>query len=700
MNFDIDQKILKKSISEKIDSKSPDSLLCVNVLECYYPMWSLKEYLDKNIKNMTLIHWKVLLFQIFYVLHKLNEKFKKFRHNMLNLESIRVYETDKSTEKTRIKLGDITFEIPHIGFEIRLTDYDKSSTSDYNKSHNIQENPYYDIHYFAQSLLFYFNDKVPDILKDIFDEILPLELRTHNENEFKGLNEKVYSAITKIVQTPLMILKKNNFFTEFIKESINSMDLSVSPMENKIENIEQYKNKEIMDESQSAIFSSATDPLSNEPLLLAKKVSKKNNNILYNSSNKNSYKNNKNMERVGKIFGSKKTKKVKKTIKEGNDQNKYDISDDEEKKVDDDDDDDDEEKKDNDEEEDEEEENIEEGAKEIKRLGRNIMEKSALSDSDASKIADNHKVKEFLNMFKKDTHSETSTESSEEKKLNISSSSTESDKYDTTSDESDHKKYKEKLSRTKKSVKKQKKVTESSESDHKKHSKKYKQKLSETSISSDDHKTKTMSANTDMSKKILDMLPEGYTGILPDKLANMLQYPDLNNQQQFMAPQVTGIGKALDSISKPDIGTNGFGSGTGMPSSLGSAGFGNIPIHGFQQPTLQNMNINSYENQNNIDPNMLSGLQNLPPNMPPEMHPGMMNPGMMNPGMMNPSMMNPGMMNPGMMNPGMMNPGMMNPGMMNPGMMNPGIAQYGGNTKIQKKYKFSDSKTKEKDFFF
>ena len=145
------------------------------------------------------------------------------------------------------------------------------------------------------------------------------------------------------------------------------------------------------------------------------------------------------------------------------------------------------------------------GNKEIKRLQRSILERSDLSDSEAT-IQENvnrKNISSFMGMFK-DT-----------KKY----SDTSSDDLDSDSDKH--------MSRSKKSKPK-------SNETKKKHKQKRQQDLSETS-SFDDENDNT-NVNKKQQKKILDMLPEGYSGPLPEKFFHML-----NGNQMGQMPQVSGM---------------------------------------------------------------------------------------------------------------------------------------------------------------
>jgi len=124
------------------------------VTEHFFDMMTLREYLEKNAKNMT-IHWKILFFQVLFALYKLSEKFRNFRHNRLNLDAIRLYIKKEGDNMTTYKVGSDTFSVPNKGFDIKLTDYDYSTTKDYLPNHSKKDpidNPYYDVYYFFASL--------------------------------------------------------------------------------------------------------------------------------------------------------------------------------------------------------------------------------------------------------------------------------------------------------------------------------------------------------------------------------------------------------------------------------------------------------------------------------------------------------------------------------------------------------------------
>jgi hypothetical protein len=235
MMFDIKKKNLdklvpsiKKEIGEKIDDYAD---MYVLVTEHYFKMETLKSYLDKNAKTMDLQKWKVLFFQVLFTLGKIGERFNMFRHNKLDLTSIRIYSRKETSKHDEYKISGITFSVPNSGFDIKIADFDHSTTSDYSKNKRntlYNDNPYYDIHYFFNSIYLYIkrNNILINEINNFINDMVPTQYRSESD-KFKGLDEAKFDNKSSFMITPIMVLKKNNFFTNFI-----NMDLTVSPIDN------------------------------------------------------------------------------------------------------------------------------------------------------------------------------------------------------------------------------------------------------------------------------------------------------------------------------------------------------------------------------------------------------------------------------------------------------------------------------------
>jgi hypothetical protein len=251
MNFDITLKEVKKlndDIANSYAKYQEETMLYVSVYEHFNKIKTLQDYLVENGKKFKLVEWKVLIFQVLYTLAKLNEKLKRFRHNKLDLNSIKVSIKKKdSTKKHIFKLGTKVFKVPDTEFEIKISDYEHSSTSDYQRNKDtdkVTENQYYDVHYFLSHLMNYLikaNIDIPE-LSVFINQMIPEKFKINDMDKFEGLNEVIYERFTSDIILPSIVLKKNNFFDDFI-ENID-MDLSASPISTNEKELKRYKGKQ------------------------------------------------------------------------------------------------------------------------------------------------------------------------------------------------------------------------------------------------------------------------------------------------------------------------------------------------------------------------------------------------------------------------------------------------------------------------
>jgi hypothetical protein len=248
MNFDITIKELKninELLTDNFKNYDENTMLYINVVEYYNKLISLEEFLQEKGKKMTIDEWKVLMFQILYTLYRLSERISKFRHNNLNLQAIKIYVRKPTNKKNIFKVGTKTFVVPDYGFDIKISDYDKSFTPEYYGNMNtdrITENPYYDMHYFLTYFAFYINRLKLDIpeIKQFIDQIIPEKFRNTTLINFDGLDEAYYEHQANEILTPSIVLKKNFFFANFIE----NMDMSASSVSNNETDINRYTPKE------------------------------------------------------------------------------------------------------------------------------------------------------------------------------------------------------------------------------------------------------------------------------------------------------------------------------------------------------------------------------------------------------------------------------------------------------------------------
>ena len=208
-----------KTLIEKFSED--DDLYCL-LTEHFFKMDTLRSFIEDN-KNITIDQWKSISFQLLYCLHKINDRIPNFRHNMLNIDSIKIYKKKENTkENFRIKKDN--FEILTAGLEVKLSDFDKTTIKGYFDDNDIDdENPNYDIYYFFENLYSH--------LKKINYTI---------DKEFKNFLEKITKK--DIIDTdeinklqPINIIKNNKFFEDFLNIEINN--LSVSPVDIKKEKL-------------------------------------------------------------------------------------------------------------------------------------------------------------------------------------------------------------------------------------------------------------------------------------------------------------------------------------------------------------------------------------------------------------------------------------------------------------------------------
>lgn len=158
-------------------------------------------HVRKNYKDMSLMDWKVIFFQILSTLAVIQLKYPTFRHNDLKANNILVHSiTLKTNQKYKYIINEADdgdyiehkFLVPNVGVMIKIWDFDFSSIpgkvdnskvcSEWTNEINVTPdgNKYYDMHYFFNSLIrpefFKFYDKkgaVPEEVRSFIDRVVP-----------------------------------------------------------------------------------------------------------------------------------------------------------------------------------------------------------------------------------------------------------------------------------------------------------------------------------------------------------------------------------------------------------------------------------------------------------------------------------------------------------------------------------------------
>jgi len=211
---------------------------CLQLREHFFKSVNLFDYLKEN-KCI----YKGLLFQVIHTLAVLQSEYKGFRHNNLILKNIFIYlkkNDDIYTEYNGFK--DDKFYLPNVGFDIKITNFEKSIIPKFYEIEKKDKNDYYDLYTFLNDLISYNTINKCDTETDkFFNKYLPEDIRKKfkdNQEIIKPVNllyDKYFDSF-KTVPT-----KKNDKFNDhqyltskIIETFINSDNYSTLGNQNKI----------------------------------------------------------------------------------------------------------------------------------------------------------------------------------------------------------------------------------------------------------------------------------------------------------------------------------------------------------------------------------------------------------------------------------------------------------------------------------
>lgn len=197
----------------------------------------LLDYLRKNYKSFKIRHWRTIFYQLLSVLAIIQAKYPSFRHNDLKANNLLINLFDMSKKKYKYVINGQTYIVPNIGFHIKLWDYDfacipgivnnSKVEAQWTKKINItpQQNRYYDIHYFFNTLTrkgffpeFWTEPEIPDKVKEFVNRIVPEKYRSG-----KLISEKGRILINDEYLTADEILK-NDIFFKVMRENLKDKD--------------------------------------------------------------------------------------------------------------------------------------------------------------------------------------------------------------------------------------------------------------------------------------------------------------------------------------------------------------------------------------------------------------------------------------------------------------------------------------------
>jgi serine/threonine protein kinase len=193
----------------------------------------LLEYIRKNYKIMTFVHWSVIFFQILFTLALVHDKYPAFRHNDMKANNILVHFTrlDVSQKNAgyRYNIGDFEFIIPNIDLQVKIWDFDfacidgiienSKVDSDWTKKIGItkKQNRYYDMHYFLNTLASrrffpqFYEGGVPNEIVEFIHRVIPEEYRMGG----KYVNKKGRLQVDVEYTTPYKVITQDPLFNKY-----------------------------------------------------------------------------------------------------------------------------------------------------------------------------------------------------------------------------------------------------------------------------------------------------------------------------------------------------------------------------------------------------------------------------------------------------------------------------------------------------
>ena len=228
----------------KIEFNEIKNIFSVRIREHFFTSISLEEYLSENI-----CLYKPLLFQIIHTLAVIQKEFPGFRHNNLTPENILIYKKKKNLSNNVYEYDDKKWVIPNIGFDIKMTNFEKScipktygimNQRDTDVPYITEFNDYFDLHTFLNSLIegkykmSTDNSYCDQYTKKFLNNIIPEEFRGLKKGSYylyqnvvlfrpeDLLNDPYFDEYKNIKEIPKENLLSNTYYTNMNKNDIDS----------------------------------------------------------------------------------------------------------------------------------------------------------------------------------------------------------------------------------------------------------------------------------------------------------------------------------------------------------------------------------------------------------------------------------------------------------------------------------------------
>ena len=214
----------------------------------------LLEFIKKNYKEFTTLHWKVIFFQIISVLAVIQSKFPSFRHNDMKANNILIHKIGQRGTIFSYIVCKKKYFVPNIGYQTKLWDFDFACIPGIVENAKVSikwtddinvkpvQNRYYDMHYFFNTLIKkgFFPELIEDPsiskeIKDFINRIVPPKYQKGDLVTNKGriLANDEYLIPDNVLRTdPLFEEFRNYKPNKQHKNNLNIESLSASSKNN------------------------------------------------------------------------------------------------------------------------------------------------------------------------------------------------------------------------------------------------------------------------------------------------------------------------------------------------------------------------------------------------------------------------------------------------------------------------------------
>lgn len=223
----------------------------------------LLEFIKKNYREFTTLHWKVIFFQIISVLAVIQSKFPSFRHNDLKANNILIHKIGQRGTIFSYSVCRRKYFVPNIGYQIKLWDFDFACipnmienakvSAKWTDEINVKpmQNRYYDLHYFFNTLIkkgffpeLMESSYISDEIKQFVNRIIP---KKYQNGDLVTKRGRILSNDEFMI--PDEVLKTDPFFEEFRNykpKKIQENDKRNIEKLIKLDNFEQHKKRYIL----------------------------------------------------------------------------------------------------------------------------------------------------------------------------------------------------------------------------------------------------------------------------------------------------------------------------------------------------------------------------------------------------------------------------------------------------------------------